>query len=67
MYSDRWDFAEHMNFYIPACARSAYTVSLGNMQSKTNVKQSTSRKSDIDDMLEVEMFDPDPVSDLLFI
>lgn len=67
LYSDRWDFAEHMDFFIPACARSAYTVSLGNKQAKTNLKPSTSREL-YQEALDVELNDPDPVSvHLLFI
>lgn len=61
LFSDRWDFAEHMDFFIPACARTAYTVSLGNKQSKTNIKKSISREL-YDEMLDVELNDPDPVS-----
>lgn len=65
VFSERWDFASHMDFFIPACARSAYTVSLGNTQSKTNVKANASRKSDAAEMHEIERIDPDPVSDSL--
>lgn len=66
LFSDRWDFAEHMDFFIPACARTAYTVSLGNKQSKTNIKPATILASYYDEMLDVELNDPDPVS-VLFI
>ena len=59
IYNDRWDFASHMAFYIPACARSAYTVSLGNKQSTTKTKPTKSL--DIE-MLDVELNDPDLVS-----
>lgn len=51
LFNDRWDFAEHMDFFIPSCARNSYTVSMGNKQSKTNMKPTTSRKLDIDVML----------------
>lgn len=30
LYKPRWEYAEHMNFYIPACARAASTISVGN-------------------------------------
>lgn len=66
LYNDRWDFAQHMDFFIPACARSAYTVSLGNKKAKTNLKASTSREL-YDEALDVELNDPDPVSISLVI
>lgn len=69
IYNDRWDFAEHMNFFIPACARTAYTVSLDDAKSttKTNSK-SAGEKSDseyeamIQEAIDVEKNDPDLVS-----
>lgn len=73
IYNDRWEFAQHMDFFIPACARTAYTVSLGNAKSATNTKpKSNSEKidSDYDAMLreaiDVESNDPDPVSFSIF-
>lgn len=47
IYQDRWQYASHMDFFIPACARSAYTISIGNSASVTNLK----RKSTADDSL----------------
>lgn len=41
-YEDRWEFAEHMNFFIPASARKAYTVSMGNSASTSSVKRKRS-------------------------
>lgn len=38
IYESRWQFADHMSFYLPACARSAFTVSIGNSSSETNLK-----------------------------
>lgn len=51
IYQDRWEFAEHMNFFIPACARSAYGVSLGNSTSLTtlNKKRSATPSSSVAD------------------
>lgn len=45
LYAARWDFANHMNFYIPACARPAVTVSMGNASMVSRHK----RKRDIGD------------------
>ncbi|XP_058818704.1 uncharacterized protein LOC131682979 [Topomyia yanbarensis] len=38
LYQSRWPFAEEMSFYIPSCARTAYTVSLGNSGANTRLK-----------------------------
>lgn len=38
IYQDRWPFAEHMDFFIPACARTAHTVSIGDKKSATSLK-----------------------------
>lgn len=38
IYKDHWALAEHMNFFIPACARSAHTVSIGDKKTTTNLK-----------------------------
>lgn len=63
-----------MNFYIPACAREAYTVSLGNAKSSTNTKPKSSghaSESDYETMLKeaqiVDILDPDPVSCCTFV
>lgn len=39
IFSDRWDLAEHMSFFIPACARTAKTVSIRNSNSTTNIQE----------------------------
>lgn len=47
IYMDRWPLAEHMSFYIPACARTAHSVSLGNSKSETTLKANSSTTSTI--------------------
>lgn len=47
IYMDRWDFAPYMSFFVPACARSSYNVSLGNAKSSTQVKPKRTRTDDV--------------------
>lgn len=66
IYNDRWEYAKHMNFFMPACARSAYTVSIGNSTATTNIKQkkTLNETQEIGDGLsafDIESFDPDEV------
>lgn len=49
IYQDRWPYAEHMNFFIPACARSANTVSIGGKKTKTNLKSQLSKEITTDE------------------
>lgn len=44
IFNDHWDLAEHMAFFIPACARKSTTVSIGNSNSTTNIQ---AKKDDI--------------------
>lgn len=39
IFSERWDLAEHMSFFIPACLCTAKTVSIGNSNSATNIQE----------------------------
>lgn len=41
IYDARWPLAEHMAFFLPACARTSYNVSLGNSSAATNLKSSS--------------------------
>lgn len=59
VYQSRWQFAEHMAFYLPACVRQADTVSLGDSSAKTALK----RKHDATDTLQI---DPDGIELLEF-
>ncbi|XP_055308301.1 uncharacterized protein LOC129572380, partial [Sitodiplosis mosellana] len=43
VYESRWPFADHMAFFLPACARTAFTVSIGNSNSETNLKDPTNQ------------------------
>lgn len=52
VYEDRWEFAEHMNFFIPATARKAFTVSMGNAASTSSVKRKRTDAPDCDDFEE---------------
>lgn len=54
VYQSRWQFAEHMAFYLRACVRQAETVSLGNSSARTDLK----RKHDAIDTLQI---DPDGI------
>lgn len=70
IYNDRWEYAQQMAFYIPAGARKAYTVSMGNKKSATNTKPSDMSESEyetlMNEKMDVESFDPDSVS-LVFL
>lgn len=59
VYQDRWEFADHMNFYIPACARSASTVSMGNASSSSNMKRRRMRADyDVDNDFDENVMHP---------
>lgn len=66
IYNDRWEFASHMDFYVPACARSAYTISMGDSKCATNIKQKEQQGGDLDLTSEIEAFDPDEVRNYYF-
>lgn len=76
IYIDRWDYAQHMDFFIPACARAAYTVSLGDAKSTTNIKSKLVKHksyAEYDDTAAQDAYDldimnsPSPVSCFIFV
>lgn len=48
IYQEKWEFADHMMFFFPACARSASTVAIGDSSSESNATRKRAR-TDIDD------------------
>lgn len=48
LYNDRWDFAEHMQFFIPACVRNAHTITMGNATSTSNIQRKRQNADDDD-------------------
>lgn len=49
IYQDRWEFAEHMNFYIAASARNACTISVGNASSLSSLKRKRPNTDNVED------------------
>lgn len=49
VYQSRWPFAEHMNFFIPACARSATRISMGNSTMTSNLKRKTTETAPVEE------------------
>ncbi|XP_062548658.1 uncharacterized protein LOC134213536 [Armigeres subalbatus] len=39
IYQERWPLSDAMSFFLPSCARTAYTVSIGNRSAATALKR----------------------------
>ncbi|XP_058832735.1 uncharacterized protein LOC131690762 [Topomyia yanbarensis] len=47
IYQERWPLAEAMSFFLPSCARNAFTISIGDCNSKTTLKKSLELEEEV--------------------
>lgn len=49
IYQERWPLAEAMSFFLPSCARSAYTISIGDRSATTKLKNTPEPSEELEE------------------